>query len=241
MAKFVYEAKRSPTDIIRGVLNAENRKAAIQKIGGMGYYLISVEEEGERTLDRPGSAPHFFKRVSLKNITTFTRQLSDLLESGLTIVRALDILQAQTESKRFKYVIADVRNFCVDGNSFSSALGRHPGVFPNLYVSMVRSGETGGALENILKRLADFNEKQLDIQTKVRAALAYPILMSIVGCVTIIVLVTFVIPKMMVMFGDFGQALPLPTQILLTISNIITGYWWLIASALAAKSEKHTS
>ena len=154
------------------------------------------------------------------------------MESGLTIVKALDILQNQTANKRLKRVIADVRDFCIDGNSLSSALARHPHVFSNLYVSMVRSGETGGALEKILKRLSDFSEKQLDIQTKIRTALAYPILMSVVGCITIIVLVTFVIPKIMVMFSDLGQALPIPTLILLNISNIIKNYWWLIISAI---------
>ncbi len=232
MARFIYEARTSPKDIVKGVLAADNRKEAIQKIGQRGYYLISIEEEGDILKDSSRDRSYFFKRINLKNITDFTRQLSDLLESGLTIVKALDILHNQTQNKRLKSVISDIRDFCIDGNSLSSALARHPRIFSNLYVSMVRSGETGGALENILKRLSDFNEKQLEIQTKIRTALAYPILMSIVGCITIIVLVTFVIPKIMVMFGDLGQALPIPTQILLNISNIITNYWWLLISVI---------
>ena len=234
MARFVYEAKVNPNEVVKGALMAEDRNAAIKKVVQMGYYVISLEEEADPSKATNPRSLYFFERITLKNITNFTRQLSDLLESGLTIIRALDILHNQTENRKFKTVISDIRDFCVDGNPLSAALARHPGVFSNLYVSMVRSGETGGALENILKRLADFNEKQLEVVTKIRTALAYPILMSVVGCATIIILITFVIPKMMVMFGDLGQALPLPTRILLGISDAITRYWWIIIGIIAA-------
>jgi type II secretion system protein F len=235
MARFTYEAKRGPSDTIKGTLIADTRYAAIQKLSQSGYYLVSIQEEVLTSADASTKkAGPFFPRVSLKNLTDFTRQLSDLLESALTLVRALDTLHNQTASRRLKDVIADVRDFCVAGNSLSSALARHPDVFSGLYVSMVRSGETGGALESILRRLADFSEKQLEIQTKIRTALAYPALMAVVGCATIIVLMTFVIPKMTVMFGDLGQALPLPTQILIAASNALRNYWWLMAAAAAA-------
>jgi len=231
MPKFLYEVKKSPTEAIRGVLVADTKNAAIQKMDRLGYCGVSIDEEGAVSNDVVDKRPHFFDRVSLKNVTNFTRQLSDLLESGLTIVKALDILRNQTENKRLKNIIADIRDFCIGGNSLSSALARHPRVFSDLYVSMARSGEIGGALESILKRLSEFNKKQLEIQTRIRTALAYPILMSIVGCATIIVLLTFVMPKMMVMFGDLGQALPLPTQILLGISYIVMNYWWAVIGA----------
>ena len=231
MPKFLYEVKKSPTEIVKGVLVADTKNAAIQKMDRLGYCVVSIDEEGVVSTDTVDKKPRFFDRVNLKNVTNFTRQLSDLLESGLTIVKALDILRNQTENKRLKNIIADIQDFCIGGNPLSSALARHPKVFSDLFVSMVRSGETGGALENILKRLSEFNKKQLDIQTKIRTALAYPILMSVVGCATIIVLLTFVMPKMMVMFGDLGQALPLPTQILLGISYIITNYWWVVIVA----------
>lgn len=196
---------------------------------------MSVEEES----DAPGASTkaksYFYGKVSLRDVTDFTRQLSDLLEAGITIAKALDILHGQTVNKRLKKIILDIKDFCVSGNPLSAALSRHPNVFSNLYVSMVRSGETGGMLESILKRLSDFNEKQLEIQTKVRTALAYPVLMAIVGFATVAVLVTFVIPKMVVMFGDFGQALPMPTQILLLISEIVRKYWLaLIGICIAA-------
>lgn len=233
MARFIYEAKTSPKDVIKGTLVADNKNAAIQKISRMGYYLLSLEEEAE-ALNRSQSHRSFFsEKISVKSITDFTRQLSDLLEAGITIAKALDILHNQTGNKRLKKIILDIRDFCVSGNPLSDALSRHPRVFSNLYVSMVRSGETGGMLDNVLKRLSDFNEKQLDIQTKIRTALAYPILMTVVGFTTIIILITFVMPKMTVMFSDFGQALPLPTLILLGISGIIQNYWLILILFLA--------
>jgi type II secretion system protein F len=228
MARFIYEAKKGPQDVIKGVLVADNKAAAVQKMAQMGYYVISLDEENVLSVTAQEGMSSIFTRITLKDTADFTRQLSDLLESGITIVKTLDILYNQTQNKKFKVVIMDVRDFCVGGSPLSDALARHPKVFANLYVSMVRSGETGGALEKILKRLSDFSEKQLEIQTKIRTALAYPILMSVVGLATIIVLMTFVIPKMMVMFADLGQALPLPTQILLAISTVVKNYWWAL-------------
>jgi len=233
MARFIYEAKTSPKDVIKGILVADNKSAAIQKISRMGYYLLSLEEEAEASNHSQSHAAYFSGKVSIKDITDFTRQLSDLLEAGITIAKALDILHEQTENKRLAKVILDIRDFCVGGNPLSDALSRYPKVFSTLYVSMVRSGETGGMLDNILKRLSDFNEKQLDIQTKIRTALAYPILMTVVGLTTIIILITFVMPKMTVMFSDFGQALPIPTQILLGISGVIQNYWLILILFLA--------
>jgi type II secretion system protein F len=233
MARFVYEAKTSPKDVIKGTLVAENKSVAIQKISRMGYYLLSLEEEAEALNRSKSYTTYFSDKISIKNITDFTRQLSDLLEAGITIAKALDILHDQTQNKRLKKIILDIRDYCVSGNPLSDALMRHPKVFSNLYMSMVRSGETGGMLDNILKRLSDYYEKQFDIQTKIRTALAYPILMTVVGFTTIIILITFVMPKMTVMFSDFGQALPLPTQILLGISSIIQNYWLILILLIA--------
>ena len=234
MARFVYEAKKDPQNVIKGVLVADNKAAAIQQIARMGYYLMALDEEADVTKSAGGGGAmgYVFSRITLKDVADFTRQLSDLLESGITIVKTLDLLYNQTPNKKLKVVIMDIRDFCVGGSPLSDALARHPKVFSNLYVSMVRSGETGGALEKILKRLSDFSEKQLEIQTKIRTALAYPILMCVVGLATIIVLMTFVIPKMMVMFADLGQALPLPTQILMAISNVVKNYWWALVAIL---------
>ncbi len=234
MAKFIYEAKKSPADIIKGSLMADNRMSAIHKIDKLGYCLIDIHEEQQDSGTLLPINISFFNSISLKDVTDFSRQLSDLLESGLIIIKALEVLASQTENKRLKIVIIDIQDFCVAGNPFSSALARHPKVFSDLFVNMVRSGETGGALESVLRRLSDFSEKQLDIQTKVRTALAYPILMSVIGTASIIILLTFVMPKMMVMFDDLGQALPWPTQIILGLSYVLAHYGLVVVLAVIA-------
>ncbi len=229
MPKFVYRAKKDPFNLTEGAITADNRSSAIEKLSGQGYYLLSVEEY-LNSLDSPDRK--FSKKASLKEITIFTRQLSDLLEAGITIIKALGILERQVDNEYLKEIISDVRNHCLDGNSLSQGLARHPEMFSELFVSMVRSGEAAGALENILKRLADFNQKQLEMRNKIRSALAYPLLMAIVGTITICVLLTFVIPKMAAMFGDLGQNLPLPTLILIGVSNFTKTWWWLILTAI---------
>ncbi|MFC1624080.1 type II secretion system F family protein [Candidatus Omnitrophota bacterium] len=231
MPKFTYKAKKNPVETIESTILAEDKTSAIQKLSSKGYYLVSLSEY-KQSKNILKNRITIRRKITLKDIACFTRQLSDLLESGLTIVKSLDILHEQTGNKRLKEVILDVRNSCIGGETLSNALARHPRVFSNLFVSMTRSGETGGALEKVLKDLSDFTDKQLEIQIKIRSALAYPILMSIVGSVTIIVLLTFVIPKMMTMFSDLGQNLPLPTLFLINISSFIRNYWWLIASGI---------
>ena len=233
MPKFIYKAKKNPAETTEGVVIADSRASAIQRISRMGYYLVSIDEYTKSDSILKRKIGGFSQKIVLRDITNFTRQLSDLLESGLTIVKALEILRGQTENKRLKGVILDIKDCCVDGNPLSGALARHPKIFPNLFVSMIKSGEASGTLAGILKRLADFYDAQLEIRTKIKTALAYPILMSIVGAITIIVLMTFVIPRMMGMFGELGQSLPLPTLILVGISNFIKNYWWLILLAIS--------
>jgi len=225
MPKFIYRAKKDPANFTEGTITADSRSSAIEKLSSQGYYLLSIEEY-LKSLD--SRHQKIFKKAGLKEVSIFSRQLSDLLEAGVTIVKALGILERQVENHYLKEVISDIRNHCLDGNPLSGGLSRHPEIFPNLFVSMVRSGEAAGAMENILRRLADFNQKQLEIQTKIRASLAYPALMAGVGVITIAVLLTFVIPKMAAMFSDLGQNLPLPTLILIGISNFTKAWWWLI-------------
>jgi len=226
MAKFVYKAKKTPTETIEGSIEAENKIAAIQKISAQGLHLLSLDEYMDSARSKKGLRN--VRKLRLKDITQFTRQLSDLLDSGVTVAKALDIIYQQSDNRRLREITVDIRDYCMDGNSLSSAFERHRGVFSNVFISLIKSGETGGALVNVLNRLADFFDKQLDIQTKVKSALAYPILMALVGGLTIGVLFTFVIPKMITMFGDLGQALPLPTLILIRVHGIFQNYWWFV-------------
>ncbi|MEA3305485.1 MAG: type II secretion system F family protein, partial [Candidatus Omnitrophota bacterium] len=225
MVKFVYRAKKGPGEGISGSIEAESRDAAFHKLASMGYFPLSVEQEDAEKPDVRTKFLSLFKKIAVRDISIFTRQLSDLLEAGLPLVKALMVLQRQTENKKLRNVIADIKEFVQDGNHLSSALKRHPGSFSSLYVSMVMSGETAGNLESVLLRLAEYHESQEELNTKIRSAMAYPALMGTVGLATIFVLITFVIPKIVTIFQELNQALPLPTVILLNISGFIRKFW----------------
>ena len=232
MPRFLYRAKKGPREQVSGSIEAENKNAALHKLTSMGYFPISIEQEDVEKSTVRTKLLSLFKKVAIRDLSVFTRQLSDLLEAGLPLVRALSVLQRQTENRYLQSIITDIKEFVRDGNSLSSALERHTRIFSNLYVSMVRSGETAGNLENVLLRLAEYQESQEELNTKVHSAMAYPALMGTVGLVTIFVLITFVIPKIVAMFEELNQALPLPTIILLNISNFIRKFWVILTGGI---------
>jgi len=232
MTVFIYRAKKGPTQIVEGTVEAESKASALTKLSHQGYFPISICKEGQGK-GAVSSAINFFKRVRLHDISVFTRQLSDLLDSGLTLYKALNVVYRQTENRHFQSIIGDIRDQVRDGRPFSEALKRYPNIFSSLYVSMARSGETGGMLDDILARLAGFSESQERLATKIKSALAYPAVMAIVGLVTIVVLITFVIPKIVGMFEDLGQSLPIPTAILVGLSRFFVSYWYIIIGVIA--------
>lgn len=234
MQKFLYKAKDGRKQVMEGILEAETERGALSKLSQMGYFPLSIQKE-EAGPQRQASSRSFsiFTGIRRRDITFFTRQLSDLLEAGLTLMRALNVIQDQTENPRLQEILGDIVSHVRDGKSFSDALAVYPKVFPPIYVSMVRSGEVGGILGGVLARLADFSEKEEELQGKVRAAMAYPALICLVGMGTVAVLLIFVVPKLVLLFQDVGQVLPLPTQILIAVSNGVAKYWW-VALLIAA-------
>jgi len=231
MRNFRYKAKDGRKEIVTGILEAETEQEALAKLSQMGYFPLSIE--GEEASSEGQTDPisiGFFTRIRRRDITFLTRQLADLLESGIPLMRALDILWEQTESPRLQEVLASLASQVREGKSFSEALVLYPKIFSNLYVNMVKSGEVGGVLSEVLARLADFGEKEEELRAKVRAALAYPILILFVGMATVAVLLIFVVPKLVSLFQEVGQILPLPTRILIEVSQGLVHYWWVILS-----------
>ncbi len=216
---------------MEGGLEAETEQEALAKLSQMGYFPLSIQRE--ETSPQGQAAPRSFRlftRIRRRDITLFTRQLADLLESGLPLMRTLDVLREQMENPRLQEVLADLASQIRDGRSLSDALAIYPRVFSPLYVSMVRSGEVGGMLGEVLARLADFAEKEEELHVKMRSALAYPILILLVGMGTIAVLLMFVVPKLVLLFQEVGQILPLPTRVLIGLSQWFVSYWWLVVS-----------
>jgi type IV pilus assembly protein PilC len=232
MAVFAFEAMDSQGREIRDQIEARSENEAAEKIRQRGLFPTRVQAKGGAAVapiavgKRTG--PGFGLRVSMKELTQFTRQFATLMDAGLPIVRSLDILQSQLRPGLLKNTIGQVREDVEGGSSLSEALARHPRVFDRLYVNMVRAGEAGGVLDTILTRLADFREKSLKLRQQVIRALIYPIAVTVIATAILIVIFTVVIPQFTAMFEELGTELPGLTLVLIGIAKWIRHWWFLI-------------
>lgn len=233
MPKFNYRAKKISGEIVEGMLEADNRRLVINRLQSMQYFPISVVEEGGKGLHRDISLK-ILERIGGREIATFTRQVSDLLRSGLPLSRCLSVLMEQTNNEKLREVIRSLRSEVSSGSTFAEALAEHPKVFSELYVSMVHAGEISGSLDAVMERLANFTEEELDTRNKIIAAMAYPAIMVVVGIGVVIVLLTFVIPRFTLMFEQMDQQLPAITQMLVFVSHLLKSYWWLLFGGIIA-------
>ncbi len=234
MPVFVYRAADRRGQTIDGVMEAADARAVIERLHREAYYPIRVVPHAERrpwSLSLGGSA-----RVRQRDLLAFTQQLATLFEAGIPLDRALGILQDLAPSPRLRVIVADLLRSVRGGASLGEALAKHhPRPFSRLYINMVRAGEKGGVLEVTLRRLAEFLEARAAFTDAVISALAYPVVVTAVGAAAVIFLLTFVIPRFTSIFADFDQAIPLPTQVLLTVSTAVREHWWVgLLAVLAA-------
>ncbi|MFA6281166.1 MAG: type II secretion system F family protein, partial [Candidatus Omnitrophota bacterium] len=224
MPKFIYTAKSGPGQTLQSEIEADSEQSAINILLSLGYFPISVQQQNVYL----NKQKTYIRKVSRKDITLFTRQLSSLIESGVNILNSLQIVTDQTTNKYLKAILSDVAAKVKDGKPLSESLAAHEQVFSNLYTSIIHSGEASGNLEKVVKGLADYYEKDEEFRSSLKASLIYPLFISIIGVLTVAVLMGFVIPKLVDMFEDLGQSLPLTTRILISISGFIQNYWWAI-------------
>lgn len=211
----------------KGLLDASSLHVARETLRKSGFYVVSlgsaaVDTDKPSSLSLPG-----FRRVNRSDLASITRQLSTLLKAGLPLLQALEALIEQIEKPAIRKTLSGVRNLVNEGSSFHEALATYPSVFPGIYVQMCRAGETGGFLDRIMARLADTLDKEVRVRGRVTAALVYPMVMTVLGTVFLFFLFAYVVPQVVGIFTDFGQALPLPTRILLFISGLFSRYWIL--------------
>lgn len=221
---------------MEGTIEAHSQKEAVEKLSQTGYLPIRVELENQFARAKKQTIGVLQGRIKSREITLFSRELASLLKAGVPILKALDIISEQSENPRLKSVLSALRNAVKDGAAFSSALAQYPRVFSGLYIAMVRAGENSGALPSALLRIAEYRAKQEEMFSRIRMSMAYPALMAIVGVATIIFMFVFVMPRLMGIYGTMGQSLPLPTRILISISNALRHnmFWIVIGAALAA-------
>ena len=226
MAKFLYTAKSKPQEIVKGSIEAESEQDAINKITKKGYFPVTIIAE-EKVLNKKDIFS--FKKISPKDIAVFTRQLSGLVESGVNIINSLNIISKQTSNRYLRITLNDVIRRIKDGNPLAESIAAQPALFSPLYCSMVRTGEASGNLKLVLSRLAGFLEKEDELKNSIIAALTYPLFVFLVGISTVLILLVFVVPGLITMFKDMGQVLPLPTRILIAVSDFLRYYGWLLA------------
>jgi general secretion pathway protein F len=236
MPVYEYTALDIKGKTISGIIDADSSRTARQKLRASKTYPVSIEEVHDTAAikaPKTFSVLRPFTRVRPQEISMMTRQLATLLGAGLPLVPAIDALTSQTRSKSFKKMLAKIKDSIVEGNSFARSLSLFPGTFSALYVNMVMAGETSGALEIVLERLADITEKQQALKSRIRSAMAYPILMSLIGVLVLFLLLTVIVPNITSIFSEMGQTLPAPTLFLIRISDIFKMYWWIILIGIA--------
>lgn len=226
MPVFVWQGKTAQGKALKGEMEASNIEAVYARLRSQRIQPIParVKEKGTG-LDTEIKIPGFGPRVQPYDVMLFTRQFSTMIDAGLPIVQSLDILAEQTECKPLKSTIRDVRRDVSGGTTLADALEKHPKVFDDLYVNMVRAGEAGGVLNTILNRIALFIEKANRLKKKVKGAMIYPATIVVVAIGVVSILLIFVIPVFAELYGSMGKALPAPTQITINISNFFRAYF----------------
>ncbi len=217
---FEYSVRDRQGKLVNGKLDAPNQAALVQKLRGMGYAPVSVRESSSKgfqmEITMPGSG-----RVKLKDLAVMSRQFSTMINSGLSLLRALSILTDQTENKKLAKVLTSVRDDVEAGQALSSAMAKHSQVFPPIMINMTRAGETGGFLDQVLLQIADNFEAEVRLRSKVKSAMTYPVVVFVIAILAVVGMLLFIVPIFAKMFKSMGAKLPAPTQFLVTMSGIM--------------------
>ena len=227
MPTYRYKAYSSSGLSVSGSIEADSERQAMQQLKGKGLLPREVQEAGGAEYSSKGFS--FRRGVSAADLSLFTRRLATLVASSVPLFEAMGSLCEQEENGPLRQALVRVKERIAEGTSLSRALAAEPQVFGESYVSMVAAGEAGGALDAVLERLADFLEEQEQVRSKVTSALAYPILMVLVGGGVMLFLLTVVIPRIVSIFEDSKAALPLITIVLIKVSHFLRGWWWMPA------------
>lgn len=231
MPVYSYRAADRAGRTIDGVMEAHDPQGVIERLHREEYFPVRVERaDGRPRLGGLSLGAGAGQRVPARDLLTFTQQLSTLLDAGIPLDRALGILGDLSVSPRLRQIVLDVGQSVRTGSTLADALSRHhPRPFSRLYINTVRAGEKGGALEAALRRLAEHLEQTRELREALTSAMIYPALLLTVGVAAVIFLMTFVLPRFAVIFADLHQGLPLPTRILMAVSQALTTYWWVLA------------
>ncbi|MDO8620786.1 MAG: type II secretion system F family protein [Candidatus Levybacteria bacterium] len=228
--RLLYQAVTREGKKVRGVINANDTNEATAYLRSKNFIPISISKESKsKFLD---ALPMFSQKITASDLVIFTRQLSSMLTAGLTLIKSLEILKEQLEKEAMIEIVDNIITDIEEGSTFSSAIAKYPQVFSSIYVSLIKASETSGLLDRSLLRLADNLEKQQKLKGTIRSALMYPIIVIILMVVVVAIMMVFVIPQLSVLYNDLNIPLPLPTQIIVSLSNFVIIFWPVILAAI---------
>jgi len=231
MATFVYKVRDRAGKIFTGNIEGENRTSVVSRLREMDYYITSVSEERKNILF--STQLNLFRGIKLRDLTIFYRQFATMVNAGLTLVNSLDILTEQVENKILANHIKAVKADVEAGSTLADAMEKFPQVFSELYLSMIRAGEIGGVLDEILNKIADLMEKEFALRQKIKSAMAYPSFIAGAAVIMAIFMLTFILPQFAGIFKQFGGKLPALTQFLLTLTILFNKFWYLFLIVFA--------
>lgn len=237
---WAYVGRDNNGKTVKGKLDASSEAAVVSRLGAMGISPVSIKESGEGTgLNREITIPGFTKGVGLKDLAIMSRQMATMIGSGLSLLRTLNILAEQTESKPLAKILAQVRDDVETGISISQAFGKHSREFPPIMINMVRAGETGGFLDRALESIAANFEKEVKLRGTIKSAMTYPVIVLIMSLASVMIMLIFIVPIFEDMFKGLGSGLPIPTMILVNLSHsmvyvgpilvvaiVVFSIWW---------------
>src|ERR671922_458638 len=230
MATYAFKALDLSGASTKGEMEAGDKQAVAAQLRSKGLIVVDIEEQ---TPANAGDLLARFRRVKADDLVIATRQLSTMVESGMSLLRSLYVIEEQTENDKLREVFIDVRKDVEAGLALSDALSKHPDVFNDLYVAMVQAGETGGILDDTLVRVAEQLEKDAALRRQIKAAMIYPCLIGGFAFIVLFALVAFLVPVFEKIFKDFGGELPAITKFTVMLSHLITGRWYLLIGAVA--------
>jgi type IV pilus assembly protein PilC len=233
MPVYVWEGKNAQGKVVKGEMEAKNSQSVFNTLKNQRIIpnTSKIREKG-RGLEMEIKIPGFGPKVKSRDIVIFTRQFATMIDSGLPIVQALDILARQSENIAFKKVLMGVKEHVETGGTLADALAKYPKAYDTLYTNMVQAGESGGILDVILERLSGHMEKAMKLKREIKTAMIYPGVVISASIIVTSILLIFVIPTFAELFGDFGAALPLPTQMVINLSNFFVANWFFIFGGL---------
>lgn len=233
MPKYNWEARTRTGGAQKGVIESASMEMVEAQLKKFGFTNISISEVGKGFSFK---LPSFGGggKIDTKDLVIFTRQFATMIDSGLPLVQCLEILASQQENKTFKDILYKVKESVESGSTFADALAKHPKAFDNLFVNLVAAGEIGGILDTILQRLAAYIEKAMKLKKQIKGAMVYPITIMSIAVIVVGVILVFVIPTFAKMFADFGGELPMPTQMVIALSNFLSRYILVIIGAFYA-------